>query len=496
MIQDKVMKHSPPVYLLKGGKMKSFIITALIGVFWTISPYRWEIEEVDKGHAEDRSASLTLDLEDRPHIVYNYGIKPNKLKYAFYDGSKWCIQVIDSIASENTGGKIRVGNIKLNHLGYPHICYAADTSHPPWGGNDFRYIYWDGSSWNIKHLDFYPHNSLLYGMLDLKNKNEPHIAYECNYFNELYKIKRVGYAYLEGEEWKSQVVDSAYGLFYLESFKISKSGNPHILYGDMESDDFWFIRYATQKGRSWDIQDFPFLVPVFTLGSHADLDLDSLEHPHIALCDRDSAGEDLWYGKWDGATWNFEKVDSGLCWYVSMQLDRKDYPHIVYFSDLITINYAWWNGNSWRIDTVVMKEGLKGLRGGLSMALDSKDRPHIVYDDDSIPGLMYARGLPEGLEEEKRRPFSNFLKVYPNLITKGSAIKIQISVETKANLKIYDAQGRLVKTLFKAKDLKHRTRSIEWDGRDNSSERVPSGVYFLRFEVEGYNATRKLLVTR
>jgi len=55
---------------------------------------------------------------------------------------------------------------------------------------------------------------------------------------------------------------------------------------------------------------------------------------------------------------------------------------------------------------------------------------------------------------------------------------------------VYDIQGRLVKTIFSgSKDAGYYKLHI-------NSKDLSSGIYFLRLEAEGYNATRKLLIIR
>jgi flagellar hook assembly protein FlgD len=40
------------------------------------------------------------------------------------------------------------------------------------------------------------------------------------------------------------------------------------------------------------------------------------------------------------------------------------------------------------------------------------------------------------------------------------------------------------------------SHSIEWDGKDQTGEAVPSGVYFVRAEIDGRAVTGKVSVVR
>ena len=110
-----------------------------------------------------------------------------------------------------------------------------------------------------------------------------------------------------------------------------------------------------------------------------------------------------------------------------------------------------------------------------------------------------------GIAEDGRFMVKNSqynLHVYPNPFTHN--IKISFSVGHNAKgieqrvegteLKIYDATGRLIKS------FNHVTNQIfdqvVWDGRDDAGKKLPSGVYFLKFETGDYSATEKLLMIR
>jgi len=78
-------------------------------------------------------------------------------------------------------------------------------------------------------------------------------------------------------------------------------------------------------------------------------------------------------------------------------------------------------------------------------------------------------------------------------------VEIQYGLPEKTNvsLQLYDIQGRLVKPIYSgSKNAGYYKLHILPVGRQVNSRDLSSGIYFLRFEVEGYNATRKLLIIR
>jgi hypothetical protein len=64
-----------------------------------------------------------------------------------------------------------------------------------------------------------------------------------------------------------------------------------------------------------------------------------------------------------------------------------------------------------------------------------------------------------------------------------------------ASLRVFDAAGRLVKTLLSG-DVAEGPGQTVWNGRNDSGHEVGAGVYFFRLESRGRVETRKLLLVR
>jgi len=116
-----------------------------------------------------------------------------------------------------------------------------------------------------------------------------------------------------------------------------------------------------------------------------------------------------------------------------------------------------------------------------------------------------------GVEEENRAE-SRKLEVYPNPFHKNITIKFQIpstkfQISNKsainsnlatcysllANLKIYDATGRLVRCL--TLDAKRLT-PVVWDGTDDSGRKLPAGIYFCQSECGVEREVKKIIKVR
>ncbi len=71
---------------------------------------------------------------------------------------------------------------------------------------------------------------------------------------------------------------------------------------------------------------------------------------------------------------------------------------------------------------------------------------------------------------------------YPNPFNSGIAIRFALPERSHVVLKIYNLLGEIVRTIVQ-EDLAAGFHTARWDGRDEHSFDLPSGVYVYRFEV-------------
>jgi flagellar hook assembly protein FlgD len=65
----------------------------------------------------------------------------------------------------------------------------------------------------------------------------------------------------------------------------------------------------------------------------------------------------------------------------------------------------------------------------------------------------------------------------------------------RARLVIYDLEGKTVRTLADGR-LSAGPHTYFWDGRNDTGDALPSGVYFFRLEADGASTAGKLTLLR
>jgi glucose/arabinose dehydrogenase len=83
----------------------------------------------------------------------------------------------------------------------------------------------------------------------------------------------------------------------------------------------------------------------------------------------------------------------------------------------------------------------------------------------------------------------------PNPSARGFTIRARIAEEGPARLRVFDASGRLVRTLFDGA-LPAGSRDFAWDARDERGQAVAPGIYILRMDALHAADDEKLSVVR
>ena len=89
---------------------------------------------------------------------------------------------------------------------------------------------------------------------------------------------------------------------------------------------------------------------------------------------------------------------------------------------------------------------------------------------------------------------------YPNPFNPETWIPFQLDQDTDVTVKIYNLSGHLVKTIELGNQpagyYLSREQAIHWDGRNNSGEKVSSGIYFYHFQAGKVIKTSKMAILK
>ena len=248
--------------------------------------------------------SLALDSSGNPRISYQDRTTNYRLMFIKYESGAWqAPQTVDD------------GGLSGDYLGYytslavdannrAHISYYDDTN------NVLKYAYWNGSKWVIEVVD----NNGDVGMFSslalerdplqtngIAEPPVPHISYYDNTFHRLKHADRAGGTWAPNIE----TVDTHFHTGTFSSLALDSDNNPHIAY--FESDLVSFLRslryaYWDPDTSTWVIEDD---VDADDTGSYCSLALDPDDHPYIAYYDAKSDYLSFAYN--NGTGWHYER---------------------------------------------------------------------------------------------------------------------------------------------------------------------------------------------
>jgi hypothetical protein len=101
---------------------------------------------------------------------------------------------------------------------------------------------------------------------------------------------------------------------------------------------------------------------------------------------------------------------------------------------------------------------------------------------------------------EKSPKYTTLLHNFPNPFNPETWIPYQLAQPGDVTIRIYDVNGKLVRNLEvghkNAGIYMSKERAAYWNGRNDNSERVSSGIYFYQLRAGEFRATRKMAVSK
>jgi len=233
--------------------------------------YCWHIDTVDSEGEVGEFTSIALDSQGYPHISYRDIISGN-LKYAYYDGSNWHIETVDSFSDRVLGGST---SIALDSNDNPHISYTT---------SDFglRYAYKDAYGWHIETVDAVGgHTSIA-----LDSNDNPHISYYDATNDDLkYTTKQPTIVNLQGG-----ITDTNGNPVATASMRVTiKNVDGNVVYQEtlndvVENGKFDVLLGATQKLELWEGVKYYLIIEV-------DVDSTTFSTADVTFGDDNPAGD-------------------------------------------------------------------------------------------------------------------------------------------------------------------------------------------------------------
>jgi histidinol-phosphate aminotransferase len=115
---------------------------------------------------------------------------------------------------------------------------------------------------------------------------------------------------------------------------------------------------------------------------------------------------------------------------------------------------------------------------------------------EEVSGFLVALEsiLAVGVDDSAPPAFA-MVSAYPNPFNAHCTIRIDLPDSEPANLTIYDAEGRKVRSLLNG-SISQGRHEFQWDGRDHSGSSMASGSYLVSFRQGDYASSRKITLLK
>ncbi len=85
---------------------------------------------------------------------------------------------------------------------------------------------------------------------------------------------------------------------------------------------------------------------------------------------------------------------------------------------------------------------------------------------------------------------------YPNPFNPETMVRFELPSSSTVYIRIFDAGGKLIRTLINGVEYSAGSWEEEWDGRNKAGDLVQSGIYFCVLDAAGKTDSRKMVVLR
>jgi len=181
---------------------------------------------------------------------------------------------------------------------------------------------------------------------------------------------------------------------------------------------------------------------------------------------------------------------------------------IIYDPQELVINYVSKSSvvSDWLFAQAVPESGkLKVSMTGISTpngngSIADLSFKYLMEDNAKLPSIagIQLNGRRIGVSIENIPDRSNLQQNYPNPCNNGTWIPYLLSSKSEAYMSIYNSSGKLVRRFNMGTkepgDYSNKSKAAYWDCRNESDEKVSSGIYFYELHADRYVSIKKMVV--
>jgi hypothetical protein len=289
------------------------------------------------------------------------------------------------------------------------------------------------------------------------------------------------------------------------SVAATRDGAVHVVWTDnrvVTRNQIWYKRFVPGSGWTADQQ----IVVSSASASAPSLTATRSGHLHMVWVDNRDGNNEIYYKEYfPGTGWDPADVrvtlDGSSQTQPQVDADPMDNAYVVWTdqrngSSNPDIYYAERKAGVWGAETPLVyatTDPTNSVQRFPGITHDGKAELYVTWSDERLPASIgknkdvyykVGTGIVTAVEATGSPAASRLLRNYPNPFNPNTKIHFNLKRDSQALLRVFDAQGRLVRTLVDSY-LAAGSRTVEWNGQDDRGVAIASGTYFLRLEAAG-----------
>jgi hypothetical protein len=292
----------------------------------------------------------------------------------------------------------------------------------------------------------------------------------------------------------------------------TRDGVVHVVWADNRNGaklQLWWKQFI--PGSGWTADQQIVFTPGTTVATTPSLTATYTGRLHLVWRDNRDGNNEVYYKEYvPGSGW--DAMDTRLTLHTASQIEPQ-----VDADPMNNVYVVWTDSRAGSSNPDIFYRERKGAVWGTEFALvssesDTTDSPqrfpgithdgvgmnYVTWTDERLPATFGTNkeafykigfGFVTAAPVAEVTPLARLLRNYPNPFNPRTTVEFALDRDVQASLRVYDVQGRLVRTLLDSY-LAGGRRSVTWDGKDNGGSSVASGVYFLRLQAGGKYLTR------
>lgn len=440
----------------KKTKAKSFLyVISIIALVFTAPSIaecqQWNVIQLDTLSFITDGGVITCDRMGNPYIFY-FDHNTSTLIYAQYQEYDWIFESLNYNFKPRGAAIDSYDNIHLCATGLYDIQYLKITP--------------DFTSYSIIADTTHPRFTDVGIAVD--NYSNPHVSY-CYNSND---FEYIYYAHLEESEWYYEEV----GPVTVEQSKtalcLDNNNAAHII-----SQSPIDLLYLNNSSGNWEVDlinnNHEFWNSGFALKNN--------EIPSVLFCyDSAEYTSTLSYAELINDQWETTILGSNydLQPYLSFEFDSFGNPHTLVSRDSLV--YVYQDGSNWLFEPIGLSPGYIVL----DLTIDLNNRLHAIILKTTMggQGIYYCyNDIEVGIRNKNKGTAPRSFEIngiYPNPFNSNINLSLRLFKENYINVNIFGIDGSLIRKLWKGNHARGNY-VISWNGKDDSNQRVCSGIYFL-----------------